>query len=39
MKKLVNPTTYFFEQAELKQTQSNPEMDKFVNSLLNKDTC
>lgn len=39
MKKLVNPTTYFYQQAETTPTQISPEIEDFVKTLLNKDTC
>lgn len=39
MKKLVNPTTYFFEQADQVADSINPEIELFSRSLLNKDRC
>jgi hypothetical protein len=39
MKKLVNPTTYFFEQAEKVPPAPSPEIEALVKSLLNKDNC
>jgi hypothetical protein len=37
MKKLVNPTTYFFEQAEKAPSTTPSEIEEFVKKLLNKD--
>lgn len=39
MKKLVNPTTYFFEQAEQVASQTSPAIEQFVKTLINKDQC
>lgn len=39
MKKLVNPTTYFFEQAEQVTTGLPAEIEQFVKKLINKDQC
>lgn len=39
MKKLVNPTTYFFEQAEQVPPECSPEIEALVKTLLNKDRC
>ncbi len=39
MKKLVNPTTYFFEQAEKTPSSISPEIEEFTKKLLNKDEC
>ena len=39
MKKLVNPTTYFFEQAEKVPPAISPDIEALVKTLLNKDNC
>lgn len=39
MKKLINPTTYFFEQAEKVPKEVSPEIEQFVSTLLQKDKC
>jgi hypothetical protein len=40
MKKLQNPTTYFFQQAEkAEDNQYGPDIEKFVNQLIDKDHC
>lgn len=39
MKKLRNPTTYFFEQAEKNENPYSAEIEEFVNKLIDKDKC
>lgn len=39
MKKLQNPTTYFFEQAEREEDQHYEGIDKLVNNLLDTTKC
>ena len=43
MKKLTNPTKYFFEQAELENADPDPntsqKIDQFVAKLINMDRC
>lgn len=39
MKKLENPTTFFFKQAENPPDLYRKEIDEFVNKLLDKDNC
>lgn len=39
MKKLQNPTKYFFEQAEKQEEQYYEQIDKLVKDLLNTEQC
>lgn len=39
MKKLENPTTFFFKQAENPPDLYRAEIDEFVNKLLDKEKC
>lgn len=39
MKKLINPTTHFFSEAEKNVGEMSPEIEKFVKQLINKKTC
>ena len=39
MKKLENPTTFFFKQAENPPDPFSKEINEFVNKLLDKDNC
>lgn len=39
MKKLQNPTTYFFDQADNLSDPYHHEIEKFVQKLIDKDNC
>ena len=39
MKKLQNPTTYFFQQAENIEDPYRKDIDEFVKNLINRDQC